>query len=211
MDTSNLTPVTVAVRDAIRSRGRGKVVTSKDFLDLGTRDAVDQALSRLSRDGDIQRIGRGLYHCPRKNRRLGLFISPDVDDMAQAIARQTGTRVAPSGAVAANRLGLTTQVPGRLVYLTDGSSRSVKVADFEIVFKHVSPKDFPPGSPTSAAVLQAIRHVGKDALTDKALAHLRKTLSAAVRKKLFNDARYATDWVREVVRRLVEQPSGEKA
>src|SRR5262245_54736941 len=156
-------PVVASVRDAIRLRGRGKVFTSKDFLDLGGRDAVDQALSRLSRGGDIKRIGRGLYHYPRMNARLGIAVSPDADDIAQALARQTGTRVPPAGAVAATRLGLSTQVPGKLLYLTDGYSREVEASDLVFTFKHVAPKEFPPGSPTSAAVFQALRHLGQDA------------------------------------------------
>lgn len=205
MDTPNA-PVVTHVRDAIRLRGRGKVFTSKDFLDLGSRDAVDQALSRLSKGGDIKRVGRGLYHYPRINSRLGISVSPDADEIAQALARQTGTRIAPSGAVAANRLGLTTQVPGRLLYLTDGYSREVKASDLVFTFKHVAPKEFPPGSPMSAAVFQALRHLGQDAITDDVLRRLRRALPDRAVKRLLDDARYTTDWVHQVVRKLAELP-----
>lgn len=198
--------VVVGVRDTIRRRGRGKVFTSKDFLDLGSRDAVDQALSRLSREGDIQRIGRGLYHYPRMNPRLGIAVPPDADDIAQALARQTGARIAPSGGVAANRLGLTTQVPGRLLYLTDGSSREVVVAGQVFTFRHAGPKDFPPGNPASAAVFQALRYLGKDAITDDVLRHLRGVLPDSVRNRLLDDVRYATDWIRQAVLRLANLP-----
>lgn len=204
MDTPTL-PVVASVRDAIRDRGRGKVFTSKDFLDLGSRDAVDQALSRLSKIGDIKRIGRGLYHYPRVNPRLGIAVSPDADDIAQALARQTGARVAPSGAVAANRLGLTTQVPGRLLYLTDGHSREVTASDLVFTFKHVAPKDFPPGSPASAAVFQALRHLGQAAVGDAVVRQLKRALPAKARKRLVDDARYTTDWVRDVVRQLAAE------
>lgn len=203
MDTSN-SPVVTCVRDTIRLRGRGKVFTSKDFLDIGSRDAVDQALSRLSKGGDIKRVGRGLYCYPRINSRLGISVSPDADEIAQALARQTGTRIAPSGAVAANRFGLTTQVPGRLVYLTDGYSREVKAADLVFTFKHVAPKEFPPGSPTSAAVFQALRYLGQDAVTDDVLKRLRRALPDRALKRLLDDARYTTDWVHQVVRKLAE-------
>lgn len=204
--STSITPVVANVRDAIRLRGRGKVFTSKDFLDLGSRDAVDQALSRLSRLGDIKRIGRGLYHYPRVNSRLGITVSPDADDVAQALARQTGTRIAPSGAVAANRLGLTTQVPGRLIYLTDGYSRKVTASDLEFTFKHVAPKDFPPGSPTSAAVIQALRYLGPSAITDDVLRRLRRALPDRALKRLLDDARYTTDWVHQAIRRVAEEP-----
>lgn len=108
------------ILDRIRRQGRGKVFTPKDFLDLGSRDAADQSLSRLAKAGEIQRLGRGLYHYPLINERLGISLSPDLDEIAEALARQTGSKVVPSGAVAANRLGLSTQVPAKPVYLTDG-------------------------------------------------------------------------------------------
>src|SRR5947209_45636 len=134
---------------------RGKVFTPKDFLDIGSGQAVDQALSRLTRANAIQRLGRGLYYYPKINKRLRIAIPPDVDEIANALARQTGSRIAPSGATAANRLGLSTQVPAKPVYLTDGRSRQVRVGNFVVVIKHVPPKELPVGNGTSATVLQA--------------------------------------------------------
>ena len=128
------------IADRLHRQGRGKVFTPKDFLDLGSREAVDQALSRLTKAALVQRLGRGLYCDPQVNERLGIVISPDVDEIADALARQTGSRIAPSGATAANRLGLSTQVPAKPVYFTDGRSRQVKVGNFVIVVKHVVPK-----------------------------------------------------------------------
>ena len=85
------------ILDRIRGQGRGKVFTPKDFLDLGSRDAADQSLSRLVKGGEIQRLGRGLYHYPRVNERLGIPLGPDLDEIAEALARQTGSRVFPPG------------------------------------------------------------------------------------------------------------------
>src|SRR5580692_10942164 len=147
--------------DRIREKGRGKVFTPKDFLDLGSRDAADQSLSRLVKGGEIQRLGRGLYHYPRVNERLGIPLGPDLDEIAEALARQTGSRVVPSGAVAANRLGLSTQVPAKPVYLTDGRSRQVHVGNVVFEVKHVPPKELPVGCRTSAMVFQALRHLGQ--------------------------------------------------
>ena len=84
------------ILDRIRGQDRGKVFTPKDFLDLGSRDAADQSLSRLVRNGEIQRLARGIYHYPRVNERLGIPIGPDPDEIAEALGRQTGTRVLPS-------------------------------------------------------------------------------------------------------------------
>ena len=196
------------ILDRIRGQGRGKVFTPKDFLDLGSRDAADQSLSRLVKGGEIQRLGRGLYHFPRINERLGIPIGPDLDEIAEALARQTGSRVVPSGAVAANRLGLSTQVPAKPVYLTDGRTREVKIGSTTFQLRHAAPKEFPVGCRTSAMVFQALRHLGQVAVDDQVVAQLRRALSADQLKELLRDARYTTDWIGAVVRQIV-QPEGE--
>src|SRR5262245_24533067 len=113
-----MSPTHAEILRRMRGSDRGKVFTSKDFLDAGSREALDQALSRLLRTGAIQRLGRRLYCYPQKNPRLGIPVSPDPDEIAQPLARQTGSRIVPSGAVAANRLGLSMQVPAKPTYLT---------------------------------------------------------------------------------------------
>ena len=200
MDTS----IPDKIVDRLRRQGRGKVFTPKDFLDIGSRDAVDQALSRLAKAETVQRLGRGLYCYPKINKRLGIAIPPDVDEIADALARQTGSRIAPSGATAANRLGLSTQVPAKPAYLTDGRSRQVRVGNFVVVVKHVAPKELPVGNRTSATVLQALRHLGKDAVDSTVVSRIRKALSPRNRSQLLQDARYTTDWIADAVRKITE-------
>jgi len=199
------TSIQDTIVDQVRRRGRGKVFTPKDFLDIGTRAAVDQALSRLARADTVQRLGRGLYCYPKINKRLGIAIPPEVEEIADTLARQTGSRIAPSGATAANRLGLSTQVPAKPVYLTDGRSRKVRVGNVVIVLKHVPPKELPFGSRTSATVFQALRYLGKDAVDATVVSRIRKTLSPQNRSRLARDARYTTDWIAETVRQIVEE------
>ncbi|HEY7427108.1 MAG TPA: DUF6088 family protein [Gemmataceae bacterium] len=191
--------------DRIRNAGRGKVFTSKDFLDLGSRDAIDQALSRLAKVGEIQRLGRGLYHFPQLNERLGIPLSPDADEIAEALARQTGSRIAPSGAVAANRLCLSTQVPAKPVYLTDGRTRQVRVGNLVFVMRHAPPKELPLGSRISAMVFQALRHLGRSAVDSQAISRLRRTLSPQQKGELLRDARYTTDWIADVIRQVATE------
>lgn len=186
----------------MRRLGAGNVHTGKDFLDLGGRAAVDQSLSRLVKRGTIKRLGRGLYHLPRVNPTLGIDLAPDVDEVAHALARKTGSRVIPSGAVAANRLGLSTQVPAKPVYLTDGRSRNVRVGHVVVSIKHAPPKDLPLGNPTSAMVFQALRYLGRGAIGEDTIARLRRRLSDWERRKLLKDVRYVTGWVAEVVRNV---------
>lgn len=196
------TSVQDTILDRIRRRGRGKVFIPKDFLDLVSRDAADQSLSRLVRSGDILRLGRGLYHYPQMNQRLGIPLGPDLDEIADALARQTGSRVVPSGAVAANRLGLSTQVPAKPVYLSDGRTRQVRIGNTIIQIRHVAPKELPVGSRTSAMVFQALRHLGQAAVDDKVIGQIRRVLSPDQRRGLLQDARYTTDWIAAVVRQI---------
>lgn len=193
-----------AIQHRMARAGQGKVFIAKDFLDLGSRDAVDQALSRLVKSEDIQRLGRGLYHLPQLNARLGIAVVPDADEIADALARQTGSRVVPSGAFAANQLGLSTQVPSRPVYLTDGRSREVRVGNSVFTIKHVAPKELPLGSRLSATVFQALKHLGKDAIDDQSIARLRRLLPAKARKELRRDARYTTEWIGSLVRLITQ-------
>jgi len=197
-----MTTIQDTILDRIRRQGRGKVFIPKDFLDLGSRDAADQSLSRLVRSGDIQRLGRGLYHFPQVNKRLGIPLSPDLDEIADALARQTGSRVVPSGAVAANQLGLSTQVPAQPVYLSDGRTRQVRIGNTTIQIRHAAPKELPVGSRTSAMVFQALRHLGQAAVDGKVIGQLRRALSPDQRRGLLQDARYTTDWIGAVIRQL---------
>jgi len=192
------------ILDRIRTCDRGKVFIPKDFLDLGSRDAADKSLSRLVQSGAIQRLGRGLYHYPQVNERLGIPVAPDLEEIADALGRQTGSRVVPSGALAANRLGLSTQVPAKPVYLTDGRTRQVRIGGTVIQLRHAAPKELPVGSRTSAMVFQALRYLGQAAVDDQVIARLRRSLSAEQRQELLKDARYTTDWIAAVVRQIAQ-------
>ncbi|MEJ7639539.1 MAG: DUF6088 family protein [Singulisphaera sp.] len=187
----------------IRARGRGEVYVTKDFLDLGGRAAVDQALSRLVKDGTIRRIGRGLFDYPRTNPKLGIQLTPDADRIAQAVARKRGSHLQRSGAFAANALGLSTQVPGREVYLTDSSSGKVRVGKQTLTMKHVSPKMIASRDKVTGPVMQALYFIGKDGLTDDVLGRLRGTLSDKDKRKLLRESRYAVGWVADAVKRVV--------
>ena len=115
------------------------VCTPRDFLDLGSRGAIDQALSRLVRAGRLRRAGHGLYDRPRMSGVLGRPAPVDLDATVRALARRDGIRIMPDGLVAANQLGLTNAVPGKASYVTDGHSRTLKVDGRTVRFRHAPP------------------------------------------------------------------------
>jgi len=186
----------------IRERGGGRVFIPKDFLDLGSRDAADQALSRLAKLGDIQRLGRGLYLYPRKPKAAVAAAPAEQDEIADALGRQTGSQVVPSGAMAANRLGLTSQVPAAPLYLTDGRTRQVRIGSVVFQLRHAAPKDLPAASRTSSMVFQALRFIGKESVDERVIAKIQKAITSEQRAALLRDANYATDWISAAVRQI---------
>ncbi|WP_166293527.1 DUF6088 family protein [Bradyrhizobium sp. 2S1] len=189
-----------------RTGGRGSVFTPADFLDMAGRAAVDQALSRLVKGGRLRRLARGLYDFPKVHPKLGP-LSPGPDDVAQALARETGSRVQIAGARAANVLGLSTQVPAKSTYLTDGPPRRVVLGKRTIDLRHASPKHLiAPGSP-AGTVVQALRHLGPIRATDVVQVAIRQ-LSARDKKMLAASAVQAPAWMRPTLVSIANTMSG---
>ncbi|ODV43430.1 hypothetical protein AWV79_17420 [Cupriavidus sp. UYMMa02A] len=189
-----------------RTAGRGGVFTPTDFLDVGGRAAIDQALSRLTRSGMLRRLARGLYDFPKVHPKLGP-LSPAPDDVAQALARETGSQV-QTRARAANVLGLTTQVPAKSTYLTNGPSRRVVLGKRVIDLRHASPKHLiAPGS-AAGTVFQALRHVGPVRAADVVQVAASR-LSASDKRTLASTAIQAPAWMRPTLISIATAATGE--
>src|ERR1700733_15378580 len=193
------------MRDQIVARierlGEGKAFSAKDFLDIASRGTIDMALGSLTRSGIIRRIQRGLYDMPKLNTALGGKLSPDIDETARAIARRQRWKIVPEGAWAANLLGLSTQVPAKIIYLTDGPNNEVLIGRRSIHFKHARPKAMAGLEGKFALVVQALRHLGKDGVSTQEIETLRRTLSPAEKRRLVKDTRFGVDWIYEVRKR----------
>jgi hypothetical protein len=197
------------MRDQILARinrlGDGKAFSAKDFLDIASRGTIDMALSGLTRSGAIRRVRRGLYDLPKVNATLGGELSPDIDEAARAIARRQRWKIVPDGAWAANLLGLSTQVPAKIIYLTDGPKNEVPIGRRSIYFKHARPKALAGLEGKFALVVQALRYLGKEGVGPREIAMLRVALSPAEKRKLVKDTRFGVDWIYEVAKRIAEK------
>jgi hypothetical protein len=197
------------MRDHIFARieklGPGKAFSAKDFLDIASRGTVDMAFGSLIRSGKIRRIRRGLYDMPKINEALGGKLSPDIDEAARAIARRQRWKIVPDGAWAANLLGLSTQVPSKIIYLTDGPNNEVPIGRRTIHFKHARPKAMAGLEGKFALVVQALRYLGKESVGPREIETLRGILSPAEKRKLVKDARFGVDWIYEVAKRIAEK------
>lgn len=191
------------IMNRIKRKGRGWVFTPQDFVDLASRSNVDVILYRLVQDGDIRRIQRGLYDYPKLDADIGVM-APSVKGVAQAVARKTGDRIAQSGATAANLLGLTTQVPGKVVYTTTGKPKTIPVKNKQIrlVSSPIPDTLLDWNSPVSVT-LQALHNLGEKHVTrdhiQKCARHLTDSDKSQIRKNL----RYIKSaWLAEIARQL---------
>jgi hypothetical protein len=189
------------LKSRIYGSGRGSAFTPNDFLDIGRRDAVDKALSRLAAKGTIRRLARGLYEYPQEHPELGK-LSPDIGKVAKALAGKDRIRLQPAGAYATNLLRLSEQVPAKVVFLTDGPSRTVKIGRQEIQLRRTTPRNMAAAGRLSGLLMQALRHLGKEHITPARVEHLKRTLPPKERRQLLKDLRLAPAWMHPLFREL---------
>jgi hypothetical protein len=175
----------------IYGNGRGWAFSPADFADLSGRSTVDTALHRREKEGLIRRVIRGVYDYPRHSELLQKAIAPDIDQVAQALARKFNWRIQPDGATAQNLLGLSTQVPARIVYLSDGPNRSYTIGNTSLVFEHTALKEAGFKLRESRLVVQALKAFGESRITPRVISQLRKKFDPALRQRILMDTKTA--------------------
>lgn len=188
----------------IRGHGRGWVFTPVQLADLGSRNAVASALKRFKAAGTIRQLARGLYDYPIQDPTLGI-ISPSADAIARALVARNAIRIQPSGAYAANVLGLSEQVPSRIVFLTDGPARKVKIGKREILLQHTTPRNMATAGRKSGTFIQALRYIGQDQIDKKVLLTLRRNITQADRALMSKDLCHAPVWIADLLRSLIKK------
>ena len=185
----------------VRAKGRGWVFTPKHFVDFGTRGSVDMALSRLAQAGAIRRIGRGLYDYPQLHDKLGA-LTPDAEMIAQAVSAQSGDRLAPSAAAVANRLGLSTQVPARLSYVTSGRTRVRLAAGRSVTLKHSCAPVLSDASDAANGIVQILAGLGRNKVDADAISQLAARLDGKDLQALLKGRAAMPGWMGDAVLRL---------
>lgn len=185
----------------IKSKKRGWVFCAKDFADLSTRNTIDKNLTRLIDDGFITRIDWGIYYYPVTQKDIGI-IPPSIDDIAKAIAHSLGVSIFPSGAVCANILGFSNQVPAQNNYLTTGRSFKRKIGNSIICFKHT--KINPPIDAPSKImlILSALSYLGKNNITDDILNRCASILNSVDKKYLTKMSSNLSSWMSDIIYKL---------
>jgi len=189
---------------AINSLGHGAVFVPTDFLSFCSRQAVDIVLHRLVRKGTIRRLARGIYDFPKEHPKIGK-LQPSSEKIAEALVGRDCTRIQPTGAYAANILGLSEQVPAKVVFLTDGPSRTVKIGTTTIQLRRTTPKNMAMAGRLSGLLVQALRELGKEHITPERIEHLKQTIPLNARQELLKDIRFAPEWMHSIFKELAEE------
>jgi len=194
------------IRSRIYGNGKGWVFTPKHFQDLGSSAAIDSTLRRLKVAGTIRQLARGLYDFPVQDPVLGT-VAPSAGAIARALVVRDAIRLQPSGAYAANELGLSDQVPSRIVFLTDGPARKIKIGKREIHLHHTTPRNMATAGRKSGTIIQALRHIGQDQVDEKVLSILRRQITDSDRPIIQKDLHHAPAWIADLLRPLIAPPS----
>lgn len=184
----------------IKAEKRGSIFFVENFLFAGNAKAVNKALERLADKGEITRVATGMYTRLKKNKLLG-YVTPSVEEIAAAIAKRDKARIIPTGSFALNALGLSTQVPLKAVYLTDGAARTIKVGKRTIQFKKATPKNLSAKGSISNLVIQALKAIGKDKVSPDEERRILELLQKEKPEYLDHDILLAPEWIRKIMRK----------
>lgn len=189
----------------IQGHGKGWAFSPGEFAGEFDRKQIDNALSDLAAEGKIRRIYRGMYDYPKYSDLLGQELSPDFDQVARAFARKFNWRIQPSGDAALNLLGLSTQVPGKYVYLSDGPNRSYPIANYTLEFKKTVLKEIGFKYRESGIIVQALKALGKERITPELLVKFRKAIDRDMCPKILKETKTVTGWVYDCIKQICRE------
>lgn len=193
----------ISVEDRIRERimqmKRGEVFFPENFFDLGSETACRKALERMSGKGEIMFVARGIYAFPEKSELFG-DVPPSMDQIAMAIAQRDHARIIPTGQYAAHVLGFTTQIPLQVTYLTDGIPRKISIGKRSLRFNKTAPKNLSAKGENTALIIQGLKAVGKDGVTEEMKAKVKGLLGKENPSDAIHDMMLAPEWIRNIMK-----------
>ena len=191
------------IESNISRRKRGKIYFAKDFQNFGSDGAVRIALMRLTNNKTLLRLARGIFYYPVIDLELGINILPSIEDIAAALAQRDKARIVPAGDYAKNKLGLSTQVPTNVVFLTDTTPRRVKIGKSNITFKKASSKNFAYNSYITMLVAFALSEIGREFVTDEDIAQIATVLQNEDKFKIEKDLPLMPAWERNIIKSII--------
>lgn len=191
------------VLEHLTNKQKGKIYFSNDFVSLGSSESIRKSLSNLVKREVIIRLTQGIYLYPKIDKELGILY-PSVDDVCRAIAKRDKARIEPTGVFALHSLGLSTQIPVNVVYLTDGIPRKIKYGNRIIKFKKTAPKNLAMKGKVSSLAIAALKQLGKENVTQEVELQLTKALKKESFENIQHDARLAPEWISKLILSLAK-------
>ena len=192
------------IAEILQDTPKGSVLFVDDFLDFGSPDSIKKALYRLTNEKNLLiRLAHGVYLYPKTDKELGTLY-PSTEEIAKAIARRDKARIIPTGVYALNRLGLSTQVPMKIVYLTDGATRSIKIGKRTISFKRTSPRNLMTTGEISTLAIQALKEIGQENVDEQILKQLKVVLKKETQENILHDAKLAPAWINKILKQSLK-------
>lgn len=186
------------VAEALKTLPRGSILFIDNFLDFGNSENIKKALYRLKEKDLLIRLAHGIYLYPKKDKDLGILY-PSAEEIAVAIAKRDRARIIPTGVQALNKLGLSTQIPLKVVFLTDGAARTLKIGKRTITFKKTSPKNLLAKGEISGLVIQALKSIGQHKVENDMLTKLLSSLKKEKKETILHDAKLAPAWINKIL------------
>lgn len=192
------------IEEKIKSLKKGSILFIADFIEFGTAENVKKVLLRLEKKEILIRLAHGIYLYPKNDKILGTLF-PSTEEIAVAIAKRDKARIISTGVQALQQLGLSTQVPMNVVYLTDGAPRKIKVGKRTITFKKTTPKNLTIKDKKLNIVIQGLKELGKDNVDENAKQKIKKVLQQMSIESIREDTVAAPTWIRNTILELINK------
>ncbi len=192
------------IEKTIKSKPKGHLLFPDDFSHRGSAESVRKALQSLKEKGLIKTVAYGIYVRPVIDKYIGEVL-PSAEEVVKAIAKRDKIRLVPTGVYALHALGLSTQIPLKLVFLTDGAPRVIKVGKRTIKLKKATPKSLKAKGKISALAIQALREIGKDKATDEEINKIVKLLKEENPSDLKYDIVLAPEWIKKIIKQAINE------
>ena len=197
------------IEKKINNSDKGKLLFISDFIGIGEYDTIRKSLQRLTKQKLIIRLSKGIYYYPKQDKILGI-IYPSSEQIAKAIAKRDKARIIPTGSYALYLLGLSTQIPMNVVYLSDGSARKINVGKQTITFKKTNPKSLTINHKLSNLIIQALKTIKEDNITENERFKIKQIVkNSKETEKITESIKFASIWIQKTVLQIIKEIGNE--
>lgn len=197
------------IEEIIKTKKQGELLFISEFSNISDYDTVRKSLQRLTKKDFLHRLSKGIYYYPKYDKIFGV-IYPSAEQIGKAIAKRDKARIIPTGLYALYKLGLSTQIPMNIVYLTDGSARKIIVGNQTIVFKKTSPKNLSTKHHLSNLIIQGLKALEKENITENDKFKIKKIISDSGELIILkNNIMQAPVWIQKIIMQIIKELDNE--